>query len=347
MSENQFATINQSPKNNVQNNERRNSYKRTQTLRRNTSVYSSTQPITEKDKHHGKSSDKNKRKIRPNLDCASSSISRGKSGNVGKKIYQWCAQCCGKKKSKIAKMRRSKRNFFKRLRKKKKKRTTFSTEPSIATIEHTDSTDPMVRKHRADETVDRFESSKERRKRMKKRKRKTHASETSVRTFGEDQDEEELIKDIVPQMDFTKSCCYLCAKNTMAIAAAISNKADKLHMSVQASTKERLTSDKSCSPEIHVRTVQSSVKVKMRDMSTLHPEKRKDKKKRAKLNLKKLNNIIPRIKFPMYPKMRTVACETDKSMRCNNMPRCRAMRGTHCITETNLTENDRTPENVR
>ncbi|KOC65735.1 hypothetical protein WH47_10197 [Habropoda laboriosa] len=314
MSETHFANINQSLKH-KQKNEKRDSFKRTQTLRRNPFEYSSTQTISEKNKNLGKSQGKNKeqkkRKQNANLDSTSSSTSRDKSSNIGQKIYLWCAQCCRRKKSKITEVRKSKKGFCKRLKKKfkKKKQTTFS----------------------------RFKDSKERKKSMKKKK--GHPSDTSVRTFEMGQDEQ-LIKDFVPEMDFTKSCCYLCAKSTMAIAAAMSNKTDKLHMSVQASIKERLTSDKSCSPEIHVRTVQSSVKVKMRDMSTLHPERKKSKKKKAKLNLKKLNNMIPKIKFPMYPKVRTVACETDKSMRCNNIPQCRAKRGTHCVTETNITKND-------
>ena len=172
-------------------------------------------------------------------------------------------------------------------------------------------------------------------KRKKKEKEEEDVPESPLPAFPPYQ-KEELVKDRAPDVgiDFTKTCCYLCVQNTMAIAAAVS-KVGKFHVSIQASIKEMSTSDKSCSPATQVRTVQSSVRVRMRDMGTL-PDKKKSKRPRPKLKLKNFN-IIPKLKFPVYPKVRTVACETDKSMRNNNIPQCRARRGADCVTNVNIT----------
>lgn len=240
-------------------------------------------------------------------------------------------------------------------RKEKKKKTTFSEERSVppiryeerrvspiryeerrvSPVQHEDAVRETSREGK-DERFDDSKGEKEIRKR-KKKKKKTDVSEPPARISQTDQ-EEKVINDRASELeiDFTKSCCYLCAQNTMAIAAAMS-KIGKFHMSIQASTKETLTSDKSCSPTMHVRTVQSSVKVKMRDMGTLHPDKKKSKRSRPKLKLNKKLNILPRLKFPAYPKVRTVACGTDKSMKHNNIPQCRTKRGANCVTDANLT----------
>lgn len=229
-------------------------------------------------------------------------------------------------------------------RKKKKKKTTFSEERSVSPIRYEERRvspvqhEDVVRETSREEKDERYDESKGAKEvRKRKKKRKKDVSEPPVRVFQTDQ-EEKVIDDRASELgiDFTKSCCYLCAQNTMAIAAAMS-KIGKFHMSIQASTKETLTCDKSCSPTMHVRTVQSSVKVKMRDMGTLHPDKKKSKRSRPKLKLKKKLNILPRLKFPAYPKVRTVACGTDKSMKHNNIPQCRTKRGANCVTDANLT----------
>ncbi|XP_050484087.1 uncharacterized protein LOC126870422, partial [Bombus huntii] len=299
------------------------------------------QPVSERGSNSRKIRGKERREERgrENVQTANSTANK-RPDNVAKRIYQWCSQCCGKKKAKIVRARKSKSNFFKRLkekckkRKKKKKKTTFSEERRVSPVQHEDTVKETSRKEQ-DEGFDESKGAKEIRKRKKKKKK--DVSEPPVRTFQTDQ-EEKVIDDRASELgiDFTKSCCYLCAQNTMAIAAAMS-KIGKFHMSIQASTKETLTSDKSCSPTMHVRTVQSSVKVKMRDMGTLHPDKKKRKRSRPKLKLNKKLNILPRLKFPAYPKVRTVACGTDKSTKHNNMPQCRTNRGANCVTDANLT----------
>ncbi|XP_068978387.1 uncharacterized protein [Bombus flavifrons] len=310
MPEIQFANINQYPKYNRRNNEERNGFKRTQSVARNSSEYSSTQPVSERGSNSRKIRGNERRgeRGRENVQTANSTANK-RPDNVAKRIYQWCSQCCGKKKAKIVRARKSKSNFFKRLKEKCKRRKEKKKKTS------------------AKEEI-----------RKRKKKKKKDVSEPPVRMFQTDQ-EEKVIDDRASELgiDFTKSCCYLCAQNTMAIAAAMS-KIGKFHMSIQASTKETLTCDKSCSPTMHVRTVQSSVKVKMRDMGTLHPDKKKRKgRSRPKLKLNKKFNILPRLKFPAYPKVRTVACGTDKSMKHNNTPQCRTKRGANCVTDANPT----------
>ncbi|XP_016911440.2 uncharacterized protein LOC107997391 [Apis cerana] len=212
----------------------------------------------------------------------------------------WFFQCCRRKRLPVKKVHKKRPTFWQRVRgkfrKKKVKKATFEED---------------------DEKI--------------KRKKKKEKPEYEI-------DKPDKVEDVPPEtkeIDFTKSCCYLCAKNTMAIAAALS-KGEKFHISIQASTKEIATSDKSCSPTIYVRTVQSSVKVRTRDIGTSFPEKKKEKKvKKPKPKFKipkRLQAMIPKLRFPMYPKVQTVACETDKSM----IPQCRARQGVNCVTEAKV-----------
>ncbi|XP_018371788.1 PREDICTED: uncharacterized protein KIAA1211 homolog isoform X2 [Trachymyrmex cornetzi] len=115
--------------------------------------------------------------------------------------------------------------------------------------------------------------------------------------------------------DFAKSCCYLCAQNTLAIAAATAiSKPEQSDKCVQVSAHKFHVEtspvlDKSCSPLLLVHTVQSSVKVRTRETSTLCPG----------------TSAVPRAKkhkkFAMFPGLtrtkcpagRHAACETDKS----------------------------------
>lgn len=337
---------------------------------------------------------------RSNANSSSNSTAEKGSESLPRKIYLWCLQCFGKKKSMMVKARKSQTNFYKRFRerckkkkerRRQKKKATFKEETRVPKTRFEDevkrtsseeidvSDDPRRRKARrrkdrredrkidlsedpwtcerlmregkvrhedevedmmkevGDRTIDvpRRSRSRKRRKRGKK-EAPTPSVDWLERSEEEDQ-EEGAVEGIIPDVgiDFTKSCCYLCAKNTMAIAAALSGKADKFHMSIQASTKEILTSDKSVSPSTQVRTVQSSVRVKMRNMGTLVPDKKKSKNMRQRLKIKKFPKIFPKLRRSSYPKVRTVACETIKSMRNNNIPQCRARRGGYCVTATN------------
>ncbi|XP_031771272.1 LOW QUALITY PROTEIN: ABC transporter F family member 4 [Apis florea] len=212
------------------------------------------------------------------------------------------SNCCKKKKLPAKKVQKKRPTFWQRFRGKFRKRKPVKK----ATFEDDD-------------------------KKIKRKKKKEKPEYERV-------EKPEKVDDVTPEakdVDFTKSCCYLCAKNTMAIAAALT-KGEKFHISIQASTKEISTSDKSCSPTIYVRTVQSSVKVRTRDIGTSFPERKKEKKvKKAKPKFKipkRLQAIIPKLRFPMYPKVQTVACETEKSM----IPPCRARQGVNCVTEAKV-----------
>ncbi|XP_006563681.1 eukaryotic translation initiation factor 5B isoform X3 [Apis mellifera] len=214
----------------------------------------------------------------------------------------WFFQCCRRRRLPAKKVHRKRPTFWQRVRGK------------------------LKRKKKPKKAI--FEEEDEKIKRKKKKEMPEYEAEKPDKV-------EDAPPETKKEIDFTKSCCYLCAKNTMAIAAALT-KGEKFHISIQASTKEIATSDKSCSPTIYVRTVQSSVKVRTRDIGTSFPEKKKEKKaKKAKPKLKipkRLQAMIPKLRFPMYPKVQTVACETDKSM----IPQCRARQGVNCVTEAKV-----------
>ncbi|KMR02414.1 histone-lysine n- h3 lysine-79 specific-like isoform x3 protein [Lasius niger] len=146
-----------------------------------------------------------------------------------------------------------------------------------------------------------------------------------------------------PLTDFTKSCCYLCAQNTLAIATA-SAKPEQSDKCVQVSAHKfhaetSPTLDKSCSPTLLlVRTVQSSVKVRTRETSTLCPgtsmvrrgetEPRSKKRKKFSVFLG-----LTRTKCPAGRQ----ACETDKPAaagRDNNAEK-REPRNEKCCREKN------------
>ncbi|XP_018308985.1 DNA ligase 1 [Mycetomoellerius zeteki] len=115
--------------------------------------------------------------------------------------------------------------------------------------------------------------------------------------------------------DFAKSCCYLCAQNTLAIAAAAAiSKPEQSDKCVQVSAHKFHVEtspalDKSCSPLLLVRTVQSSVKVRTWETSTLCagtsavPRAKKHKK----------FAMFPGLTRTKCPAGRHAACETDKS----------------------------------
>ncbi|XP_076395086.1 uncharacterized protein LOC105663555 [Megachile rotundata] len=314
MAENAFVNANRHPKNN-QNNEIVNNNPRTE----NPSSHNSTEPESTK-----------KRKSK-NVDPASSET---QSRNPVRKLFQACIQCCRKKKTKIVK---SKTSFVESIKEKAKKCRTKKkrSKQRAAATEHPDRVEDKQEK--------KIEDSKKAKRKKRKKERKKSEPQDVPQDYSEDSptasppDHRKLSHQILgaEAQDFTKSCCYLCAQNAMAIAAAISAQKDKSNVYIQTSVrfKERTdTTDKSCSPMMYVRTVQSSVKVRTRDMGTLHPEKKKKKKAKPKLNFKRFS-IIPKVKLPGYPRVRTVACETDKSMGHNNIPQCRARHGTHCVPE--------------
>ncbi|KAF7388331.1 hypothetical protein HZH68_012273 [Vespula germanica] len=113
--------------------------------------------------------------------------------------------------------------------------------------------------------------------------------------------------------DITKSCCFLCAENSLAIAGAIGPKPVCSNKSVDAYDTE--TIETSCSPiklPVHVRTVKSTFRVKVRDTCTSYGNIPKAKKKK-----RKKFRLFPKIKKStcsnrkVQPKRRTVGCVTE------------------------------------
>lgn len=289
-------------------------------------------------------------------DSASSSQTGNKSNPV-KTFFLWITQCCRAPQRRNAGKRT--KNFWKRAKdrvkrcSRKKKSSDIADQSSTAT---TKESTPIHSYPASSETADRKHGKTKRSQQV----RKKVTSDTSISSPIRLPDEkEEVIKDHVLEKgfpDFTKSCCYMCT-NAMTIAGMISNKIDKSHVSIQTSSfvKEKL--DKGCSPVSYVRTVQSSVKVKIRNVGTNFPDDKKTKKTKAKpkLKLKHLKQtILPKLpkipslpkmpkmpklpqapKFSKQPRIRTVACATDTSTKYTNTPQCMARRGTQCVRETN------------
>lgn len=190
---------------------------------------------------------------------------------------------------------------------------------------------------------------REKRERRERRKREERMPHFMVDTHLVAHDEDlEVPEDRVPGKppllltDFTKSCCYLCAQNTLAIATA-SAKPEQSDKCVQVSahkfhaeTPPKL--DKSCSPILLVRTMQSSVKVRTRETSTLCPStsmvERRETEPRSKKR-KKFNMFLglTRTKCPAG----RCTCEIDKlaiARRDDNAEK-REPRNEKCCREKN------------
>ncbi|XP_054008016.1 uncharacterized protein LOC128892006 [Hylaeus anthracinus] len=325
--ERKYNNVDQNTKNILRNNEDKVNFKRTQTTDPDPPPQTPTQSTSGKKQKQGKQ--------KPAAQTTSSSSISQKPDNAVKRCFRWCTQCCRKRDRKrveevSSKLWESLKAQREKCRSKKRRKGVPSEQSSASTAEYSGSREIKGKKSKRDsDKADKFDDSRRSRK-----KRKKHASEASVVDTPTINDEKLVASHALGKdFDFTKSCCYLCATNAMALAAAMSGRVDKLNMSIQASIhfEEKATSVKNDGLPMRVRTVQSSVKVKTRDMSTLYPEEKKPKKPKAKLKLKNLN-IFPKVKVPIQPKVRHVACGTDKTMRSNNVtPQCRAGRGTHCM----------------
>lgn len=187
---------------------------------------------------------------------------------------------------------------------------------------------------------------RERRERRKWEERAPHfIADTHLVARDEDLEVPEdhvLEKPPLPLTDFTKSCCYLCAQNTLAIATA-SAKPEQSDKGVQVSahkfhaeTPPKL--DKSCSPILLVRTIQSSVKVRTRETSTLCPGtslvERRETEPRSKKR-KKFNVFLGLTRTKCPAGRRT--CEIDKAVvagRDDNAEK-REPRNEKCCREKN------------
>lgn len=233
-----------------------------------------------------------------------------------------------------------------------------STVPHRESISHRDAPKKSRRSRKQDETVeavdkgvleDTREERRERRKREKEERRRKAmtAEEEERRERRERREHEERIPHLVdarpvarddeliaedrvlparlpPSIaDPTKTCCYLCAQTTLAIAAVSRSEQSDKCVQVSAHKFPAETSpalDKSCSPLLLVRTVQSSVKVRTRETSTLcpgagavlHGRETGPPPPRAAKKRKKFA-VFPGLTRTKCPAGRHAACGTDKS----------------------------------
>lgn len=143
-----------------------------------------------------------------------------------------------------------------------------------------------------------------------------------------------------PVTDPTKTCCYLCAQNTLAIAAAAS-KPEQSDKCVQVSAHKLRaetppTLDRSCSPTmLLLRTVQSSVRVKTRETSTLCPGLGNKETETLGTKTRKKFSLLPRLTRTKCPAGRHAACEIDKTplaARYDNVEK-REQKGQKCCRE--------------
>lgn len=275
--------------------------------------------------------------------------------------HLWCVRCHRKKKKKCRELELGKST--RRLLERMKKQSEESEKPddvvdeavaSVSTAPHRESISrrsapeksKRSRKQGAVEMADKDFTERTRRKARgrddeEERRRRERKEERRERRERRREREEQIPRVVDAQpaaapADILKSCCYLCAQNTLAIAAAgfkpeqsdkcIQVSAHKLHAVTPAL-------DKSCSATLLVRTVQSSVKVKTRETSTLCPgtsARRYDT--RPKTKSKKLS-VFPRLTWTKCPARRHVACETDKSARRDNAEKRERPRNEKCCGE--------------
>lgn len=296
--------------------------------------------------------------------------------------HLWCVRLCRRKKEyskRILKKPKAKtKRIFKCLKQrskcKKPERAAATSASDIQQREPISRTPPRKSKrdpkHEADEAEevevavevadkDVHEKTKEERKRERKEKerkekkerrkweeRAPHFIDTHLVTRDEDL---QISKDDVsrkpplPLADFTKACCYLCAQNTLAIAAA-SAKPEQFHKSVQVldykfHTETRSTHDKSCGTIL--RTVQSSVKVRTREIGTLSPSTTvvqcKETVQEPKLKKRKKFNMFLGLTRTKCPARRHV-CEANKltAVRCDDNAKKRVPKNEKCCRDKNI-----------
>ncbi|KAK2588624.1 hypothetical protein KPH14_006392 [Odynerus spinipes] len=256
------------------------------------------------------------------------------------KVQLWCAKCWKKRKKSTKEVDKKtekkdekgqpKKSFWQKIknsrcwgRKKKKdkdgevreeKRDSSSYESKAGTSTRDGKRHLIVDKSTSRISFEERRKSREETSKEKKHKPKVSRSEKSVSYADTGTGLREKYGQ--SSRDITKSCCYLCTENSLAIAAAMGLQPIYSDKSVEADAPEML--EKSCSPmklAVHVRTVKSLVRVKIRDTCTSYAEvaeerttTTKSKKKRRKFR------IFPKIKREC-PVRRTTGCVTENSTK--------------------------------
>lgn len=310
------------------------------------------------------------------------SLRRHRSKSCCVELRLCCLRLCRAKKRYSKRVLRKPRRFLERIKARSKECRKpddavavagVSTMPHQELISYRDVPKKSRRSYKQDEAVevadedvyeDTREERKERRKRAKEERRKEEEKRERRERYKREEhvprpvdprpvarDDDLVVEDRVPVKpppsiaNFAKSCCYLCAQNTLAIAAAaIVSRPEQSDKSVQVSAHKfhAETSpmlDKSCSPVLLVRTVQSSVKVRTREIGTVwcpgtsaavpRGETGPREKKRKKF-------VFPGLTRTKCPAGRHAACETDKSTaRREDNAEKREPRNERCCREKN------------
>lgn len=265
----------------------------------------------------------------------------------------WCARCHRKKKKKYRELELGTRRLLGRVRQRCKESEKSDDEAGVSSAPHRESIsrpsgpEKSMRSRKQDspaEVADKDVTGKRRKERKRDEQEERRRRERKERERQERRERREREKRIPPVVDeqpaaqpkdFLQSCCYLCAQNTLAIAAAAKLKPQQSDKCVQVSAHqfhpETPALDKSCSTTLLFRTVQSSVKVRTRETSTLCPgmsaQRRHTENKRKKLS------VFPRLTWTKCPVRRHVACETDKSARRDNAEKRERARNEKCCAE--------------
>lgn len=294
------------------------------------------------------------------------------------KLRLWCARLCRRKKEYSERILGEPRWFLEQMRERSRE-CRKPDDVAVTGVSATLHREPISRRsaprkskrgRKQDEVVEvadkdvfegireerrrRERKEKERRERKERRKWEERVPHFIVDTHLVARDEDLVSEDHVPVdqapgkpplplTDFTKSCCYLCAQNTLAIATA-SAKPEQSDKCVQVSAHKLHaetppTLDKSCSPILLVRTIQSSVKVRTREISTLCPGTSMVERRETEPRSKKRKKFsvflgLTRTKCPAGRR----ACEIDKpavARRDDNAEK-REPKNEKCCREKNV-----------
>lgn len=285
------------------------------------------------------------------------------------KLHLWCVKLCHRKrKCSEHVLKKPTRRFLERM-KKRSKESEKSDEAEIAgvsAVSHPISRH-AIRKPKtskqtelvefADVTVNTRKEIKQRKQRREKERDERKEKERKKRinrheheeeiSYAHDEDRvmvDHVVSSKLPLLpsslptDFTKSCCYLCAQNTMAIAATII-KPQQSDKCIQVSAHELRVAmspklDKSCSPLLLIHTVQSSIKVRTRETSTPCPGtnklQHKEMRPKTRKNFALFSNLM-RTKCPTEQ----YSCKTDKITKLNDNARKRKLWNEECCKKKN------------
>ncbi|EZA60637.1 hypothetical protein X777_14243 [Ooceraea biroi] len=283
------------------------------------------------------------------------------------KLYLWCVKLCHRKRECSEHvLGKPTRRLLERM-KKRSKECEKPDETTVASVSaawypRRDPISPSVtskpkRSHKQDELVqltDVIVDTKRERKKKERRKKEKDEREGGEEEVSYARDEDFVVEDRIvsrkapllpPPLltDFTKSCCYLCAQNTLAITAATTTtttttKPEQSDKYVQVSAHKLRAAmspelDKSCSPLLLVHVARSSVKVRTRETSTLCPGTNELRRKEI-IRVKKRNKfgVFPGLTRNKCPAGRHAACETDKTIvrRDDNARKCERRNGKCC-----------------